>query len=298
MNQIQDDQDISERLHRLAHRIAQPGADPTADVRRGRARLRRRNALATAGSAVAVIGLAGGVAAVAGNGHDALTPADASGTPTVLASVSTPTPTGTGTCTAATPTTATAPTGATFPSGEHTVLSGVNAMAGAAKTLDDPLKNPTIWHALSSYATILASHLDPTSQHLQTAPTGFTGDPDLPCDPSGHMELGTKLGWKTHGQSGEAMVFVSVTNDWKEDQIHLQFDHWVPTAPPTGAVRAWTATAPGASAVAVRRADGTVVAIDADALFGNDSLTPVAGFGFTTDQLLTTAADPAFTLPR
>ena len=44
-------------------------------------------------------------------------------------------------------------------------------------------------------------------------------------------------------------------------------------------------------------ADGLTVALAADELFGNNSLTGVAGFPFSPDDLFRTAVDPGLTLP-
>lgn len=280
MNAHDDDQDIAERLHRLAHGVEPVHPDPAADVRRGRARLRRRQALSVVGSSAGVLAVVLGIAALVNSGgRSPLTAADGSEGPTVLASQSTPSST---------------------PGPARACSSTTPDMPSALKALgDNPLKNPTIRSVLTSYATVLARHLDPAGHHLQRVPTGFTGNPDLPCDPTAPVELGTKLSWTVPGKPGESMVFVSVTNDWANDQIYLAFDHWSPAPPPDQVVHAWQAmNSTGGTGVAIERADGTVVAIQVDLVFGNNAQVGAPNFGLSTTQLLYAAADPAFTLPR
>lgn len=273
MNDLPDDQDIAERLQRLASGVEARATDPTEDVRRGRARLRRRQTLAAVGSAAAIAAVAGGAAAFAGHGGASVVPADDA---TVSSAVGVPTAT----------------SNSASNSAAACTISAGSAISHEDQ-LDDPLKSPTVMAALTSYAQILGSHLDPSGRHLQKVPTGFTGMSPSSCNPGGHAELGTKLSWTTPGQTGQAMVFVSVTNDWADDQIHLAHDHWVSLERMPDA---WAAT--DGSAVAVRHADGTVVAIEADQTFGNNSTVGVAGFGFTGTQLLDAATDPRFALPH
>ncbi|WP_435771625.1 hypothetical protein [Nocardioides sp. SYSU DS0651] len=78
MNDTLEDR-LGDRLHRLASEVEVPGFAPGDDVRRGRGRLRRNQALAAAGSVVTVAALAGAATtlggAPAGEEQAATTPA-------------------------------------------------------------------------------------------------------------------------------------------------------------------------------------------------------------------------------
>jgi hypothetical protein len=110
--------------------------------------------------------------------------------------------------------------------------------------------------------------------------------------------LVAQLGWTSAGDDGLGMVSVEVTTDWQGAQTRLAHGGWQPAGSlPAGAVRAYVTGDSDGIAVAVTRADGTTVALDAERLWGNNSVTPVAHMDVTTDELLATAADPRFQMP-
>jgi hypothetical protein len=145
---------------------------------------------------------------------------------------------------------------------------------------------------LSVYNDLLAEHLDPSRQHLeQYDGVGFTGGSD---------EVGAKFAWTTAGERGEGVLQVAVNRRaWRDCNIRLTHEGaWRPfdAQLPAG----WTAEVAsydGGTAVVVHRPDGVNVAIDANTLFGNNSLTPVSGFEFGTADLVAAASDQRFVYP-
>lgn len=157
---------------------------------------------------------------------------------------------------------------------------------------EDPAVHP--W--LASYRDILARHLDPRERHLERQVTNIQGGGSPEC---GFDELGTKLGWSVPGEEGLGMIQVEVSRSRRDSQVQMSSDRWTllsVTGMP-GVERAEAAHDGDRVAVLVTRDDGLVVGIIADPLFGNNSPTPVSGFGFDVDDLLVAAADREFALP-
>lgn len=147
---------------------------------------------------------------------------------------------------------------------------------------------------VQAYRDVVAQHLDPSGQHLDARASNVQSS-GSECDMSG---LGTKIGWSVPGQDGLGDLQVEVTTDWNSSQVRLAHDAWLPAhVKLPGVTRAWAVKYDGGFAVAVQRTDGLTVALAADELFGNNSLTGISGFPFSPDDLFETAADPAFTLP-
>ncbi|MEZ0578195.1 hypothetical protein [Nocardioides sp. MH1] len=156
-------------------------------------------------------------------------------------------------------------------------------------------EDPAIAPVLASYRDIVARHLDPAGQHLQRDVSGVQMGGSIRC---GVSSLGTKLGWTVAGEDGEGMVQVEVNRSAHGSQVAMSLDGWepVPSGLP-GVTRAEVARDGGRTAVLVTRADGLVVGIIADPLFGNNSLTPVSDLDVSVDDLVATAADPDLALP-
>jgi hypothetical protein len=147
---------------------------------------------------------------------------------------------------------------------------------------------------VQDYRDVVARHLDPGGEHLDADASNVQSS-GAACGMSG---LGTKIGWSVPGQDGLGEVQVEVTTDWRNAQLRLAHDGWAPAhVKLPGVTSAWSVKYDGGFAVAVQRSDGLTVALSADELFGNNSLTGISGFPFSPDDLFETAADPAFTLP-
>lgn len=269
MNDLDDELLLAERLQRLGSQIQTPANDLAGDVRRGRVRLRRQRAFMAGVAVVAVAGMSVGAALLHGGGHElepAGGPATASDSSRTSASAS-PSP------------------------------SAPAHRADCIRTPDvsevAPWRTPPVAGLLRDYRDAVARHLDPSDDHLQRRVSGMQAGGGR-CLTS----LGTKLGWSVTGQDGLGMIQVEVGGPWSDSEVHLAHDGWrtVPTTLPNVA-EAREVTYDGGVAVSITRDDGTVVSLDADRLFGNNSLTPIQGFDFTVDDLLATAADPGFKAP-
>ncbi len=138
---------------------------------------------------------------------------------------------------------------------------------------------------LQDYRNVLAEHIDPDGTHLQRKPDNLQSGGGL----------GTKLGWTMPGQDGLGLVEIFAGKGW---------DGFVGASCPeaecreitidgiTAQIVAWD----GTTSVVVERADGTV-AISINALFGNNSLTPVEGMDIPLADLVRAAADERITQP-
>lgn len=165
-----------------------------------------------------------------------------------------------------------------------------------------PLVDPEeeVWEpdnlvTLQAWRDVLAEHLDPTGTHLEQKPSNEQSG----GGEAGTLTLGTKLGWSIPGQRGLGLVQISVSSaaekgDWGcgDDPAWVCHDA---TAP--GGLRAQGAVHDGVRAVRVARADGEVVILAVDNLFGNNSTVPVSGVDVDEADLLAAAADPRLTLP-
>ena len=270
---------LQERIRGLAARIGPPATSVVDDVRRGQARLRRRRAATGAGSLAAVGVVVGVVALTVGSGTErAVDPASgpASGPSSGATLSADPSPTSQPSC-----------------------LSDP-AVKLAKKGASLPWRDPAVAPLLRSYRTIVANHLDPAGRHLQKRPDNVQSGGAIDGKRSCLSALGTKLGWSMPGQSGLGVIQVEVGNEsWRDTQIQMAHTEWRRVRTElAGVTRAYVAQYPGGVAVGVVRSDGRVVGIDADALFGNNSTEPVSGVPGSVDDLLATAADPGFTLPR
>lgn len=157
-------------------------------------------------------------------------------------------------------------------------------------------EDPAVQAWLTSYRDILARHLDSRDRHLERRVTNIQGGGSPEC---GFEVLGTKLGWSVPGEDGLGMVQVEVSRSRRDSQVQKSLDRWslLSVTGMPGIERAEAAHDGDRFAVLVTRDDGVVVGIIADPLFGNNSSTPVSGFGFDVDDLLVAAADPEFALP-
>ncbi|NYI46027.1 hypothetical protein BJ993_003107 [Nocardioides aromaticivorans] len=270
------DEQLSAGLHRLTDTLA-PSADPAGDLRRGRRRRRRTRLAVGCGSAV----VAASALAVA------VLPPGEEQAPVAEDPVTTP---------SATPVTTPASTASAAPATNRCI------------DLDDrgPGPNGTIVAAapdlLDLYRTILVERLDPAERHLGPGRTnnqvGASGNDGCRAGQVRLTSYGTKLDWRVPGESGLGMIQVEVTSGpWQDAQMRYAYDFWAPRKVNLPGVRsAGVASYDGGVAVVVHRTDGLSVAIDANTLFGNNSLTPVSGMDVAVRDLLAAAADPRFTL--
>jgi hypothetical protein len=255
--------ELTDRLHRVTDPIESPLA-PDELVRLGRAAVRRRRGRAVAAAlsvAVLAVGVGGGVALLG----------DQDGRRASTRAADQPSSTAPST---------TAPTAA---SPSCTISSARHSTP------------PRGYKTLASYRAILVAHLDPGGQHLGKVDNVQGSDDGC----STVYGLGSKFGWSSPGISGLGLVQIEVNRGWRDSQIHLAHDGWRPAGKvPAGAVRAFVVEYDGGLAVAVTRPDGITVALDVNSLFGNNSTVPTSGMDFTVEQLLQTATDPGFQLPR
>ncbi|WP_408896668.1 hypothetical protein ACJ5H2_17265 [Nocardioides sp. R1-1] len=253
-------------LHRLTDGVAAT-SDPHGDLRRGRRR-RTRNRVAAGCASLVVVASATAVAALAGGEERVPVAQDPLPAPTTSP--------------------AAPPVRCVDPEGGRPGAGG--AWAPVAPDL------------LDGYRTVLGAHLDPAGRHLAPAATneqvGTRSEPTCGAGLARLTSYGTKLAWRLPGESGVGMVQLEVTDQpWAEAQLRLSHDSWRPHPVDLPGVRsAEVAAYDGGVAVVVHRADGLSVGIDANTLFGNDSLTPVSGVDLDVDQLLSAAADPRLTL--
>lgn len=274
MNPVEDQ--LSAGLHRLTDTLT-PSADPTGDLRRGRRRRTRTRLAAGCGSAVVAASVAAVVAWPTGE-EPAPVAADPLTTPTAAPAT-----------TATTATASAAPaTSRCFDPDDRGPARKGQIIAAAPDLLD-------------LYRAILVEHLDPAERHLGPGRTNNqVGGSGAEGCPSGQIRLtsyGTKLDWRVPGESGLGMIQVEVSDPWDEAQARLAHDVWKPRAVDLPGVRsAEVAEYDGGVAVVVHRTDGLSVALDANTLFGNNSLTPVSGVDLSVRELVAAAADPRFTL--
>jgi hypothetical protein len=263
---------LAERLHHLADTI--DGPVPTAAVvRRGRGAVRRNRVLGTA-AALSVFTTAGVLGATSGLlGHHGDGQRFAAGSPKTSAAKTH------GRRDGKKPSPRKTPSTPWCERGIQAYHAGLQKYGGT----------------LTTYRNLVVEDLDPQRQHLEASASDVQASTGKGCALDG---LGTKLGWTSAGDDGLGMVRVEVTTDWSQAQIYLAHGAWRPAGSlPAGAVDAYVADYDGGIAVAVTRADGTTVALDAALLFGNNSVTPVASMDLTAGELLVTAADPRFQMP-
>lgn len=269
---------LERRLQELAQGIATPDTPVATDVARGRRRL-LRGRLAAGGSVLAVLAVVGvGLSVVPGD--------DAAGpTPELGGASGVPTPSG-----ASTPSAVPSPS-----AGEQLTATDAQALVGD-RTTDHEL--------LASWQRVLAEHLDPGWQHLVKY-TKRNGNQQGSTGPAGRpSSLGSKYGWRNTGESGLGMLQLTVSSGWTGLYWLCGYTGQGDEAwdcrdlePPAGAVAAQVAQHDGITEVAVERADGHVVVLAVDALFGNNSRVPVSGIDLSDRSLAAAAADPRIGLP-
>ncbi|WP_205471552.1 hypothetical protein [Nocardioides sp. SYSU D00038] len=278
-HQTPEDRLLADGLHRLARDAALPPTAPADDVRRGRGRLRRQRLLVGVGAATTVGVVALGSALLGGGDQDTSTPPVAGGS-----EVADPTP-----------------VEPPEPQDGERVLPTVRGDEVAAGAAADPLGEPTDHTAtLRRYHRVLAERLDPRGEHLEpwsadTANQQGSGAGDL------MTSLGSKFGWRNPGEEGLGMLQVNVSAGWSPDSTQMFCGSELACEDVTGpngerAVVGSTSSA-GRVVVAVEHADGQVVVLTSDALFGNNSTVPVSGTGLEVDELLAAAADDRLSLP-
>ena len=140
---------------------------------------------------------------------------------------------------------------------------------------------------------VLAEHLDPQRLHLEKV-TKATINVQSSSTIESAGALGSRFGWTNSGESGLGMLQISVAAGWPYAEAWCEST----CAPITvaGSPRALTYESNGSRSVAVERGDGLVVTLTTDALFGNNSIEPVAGMDLSIDDLAEAAADPKITL--
>ncbi len=165
---------------------------------------------------------------------------------------------------------------------------------------------------LRTWQEVLATRLDPTSEHLVTDPDleyrRFTpsGTKPTPYDEIPWMVDLPKLGWENAGESGTGSIQLAVFARWVDAKYQMpcmfletpcrRFE--VDTA--RQAFHGSFADHPSMGDgffVALQREDGTSVVITVTSLFGNNTQIPVSGTGLTRAALVDVALDPLIALP-
>lgn len=251
--------DLERELARLADGIAPPVVPVSADVARGRRRLLRTR--------VTVVGAAAATAAVLVSG--------------TLLGQGTPQP-------------VPGPTDRD-PERERAVdaTDPVRALPDLDPRNDDA---PT----LSRWNDLLAEHLDPQREHLKPY-SPKSANSQSSSGPGGATSLGTRFGWTNAGEEGLGQLAVTVATNRGAASS--------PCHTGEGGVTCRDATGPngeparvGASdsvtTVEVEQADGDVVVLTLDLLFGNNSSVPLSGSDVSVEQLLEAAVDARLDLPE
>ncbi|RIQ20770.1 hypothetical protein DY240_16755 [Jiangella rhizosphaerae] len=183
--------------------------------------------------------------------------------------------------------TATAPPDSEVPSAEPTDVP----------TSDDPFGFPLTRQLLLDTAV---EHLDPAHEHLPAETSNRQGGGNGTA-----ASVGTKLGWTIPGADGEGMVQVAVTEAGYVEGEYA-FESFAGTfgcvsrevcteqPGPDGTVYVAEADAETGMALGIvyERADGSLVGIAVNALFGNNSVTPVSNVDITVDQAIAFVTDP------
>ena len=270
---------IDQRLHDLATRVPAPEVPVADDLARGRRRVRRTR-LAAAGAALATLAVIGGAAGAA----PALLGADHG--PRYAGRSGTPSPA----------------TGSAAPSAPHEVEITPSRAPRQDRHLIPPPPSTSgkTSRTLAAWQRVLAEHLDPRWQHLVRYDARTNGNEQSGTSGGVVTSLGSKYGWQNAGEQGLGMLQVSVNADWSGL-------YWECGAAGAGwschdatgpdGEKARVAEHDGVLDVAVEHADGTVVVLTADSLFGNNSTVAVSGVGLTEKGLLRAASDERLTLP-
>lgn len=261
--------DLDQRLHELGTQITPPEVALADDLARGRTRLRRHRMLAGAGAvaAVAVIGLASALGPELVTADDK-EPGFGGGEGTPLPGPETTPP---------------------VKQGEREIPRIPQAEGSIPAPLDSGsfADNET----LRLYNQVLAERLDPSGEHL---------DRDVSNMQGGGSSIGAKFGWTNPGEAGLGVIAISVNDGWQATgwscgmpQIDITC-HDI-TAP--GGFDGEVAEYDGGMDVAVEHADGTVVILSVETLFGNNSTVPVSEIDLSVEDLAAAAADDRLKLP-
>jgi hypothetical protein len=274
--------DLDQQLRRLAAGIDAPETPVAEDLARGRRRVRRTR-LATAGAVLGTVAVIG----VASTAAPGLVGADSS--PRYAGGGTSPSPTAPDTTSPAQPDEV-----EVTPSGDPRYLDPELLAPGDP---EDTARTLAAWQA------ILAEHLDPGWQHLVKYDSKTNGNVQAGSNGGAITSLGSKYGWRNDGEAGLGMLQISVNADW--DQLFwlcgtpaARAEGWsCHDARAPGGLPAQVADHGGVREVAVQHADGVVVVLSTDSLFGNNSTVAVSGIDVSERDLVRAAADDRITLP-
>jgi hypothetical protein len=260
--------DLDQRLRELGATIRPPAVPLDDDLARGRSRVRRHRALAAAGTvaAIAVIGLAGSVGPGLVSADEG--PGYGGGDGTPLPGPETTPP---------------------VKPGESEVPRNAGQEPAPPRPLgiDDIAGNQT----LRLYHDVLAEHLDPERKHLEQEVSSMQ---------SGGQSLGSRFGWRNPGEEGLGFIGITVNGGWQATGWECgmaQVDITCRDITAPGGLEGQVAERDGVTDVAVEHADGTVVILSANTLYGNNSTIPVSSIDLTVEDLAAAAADDRLKLP-
>jgi hypothetical protein len=149
---------------------------------------------------------------------------------------------------------------------------------------------------LAQWNDVLAEHLDPRREHLQPYSRQTANEQ------SGGGYLGSRFGWANAGEQGLGMLQVGVARSraasWDSPCTTGQYDLTCRDARGPDGEPARVGTSDSVTTVELEQADGDVVTLTLDLLFGNNSLVPISGAEVTPEQLLEAAADERLDLPE
>lgn len=266
---MNDHLDLDQRLRELGAEIPPPDVPLNEDLARGRSRVRRHRLLAAAGTAaaVAIVGLVGTVGPELVSADEQ--PGYGGGDGTPLPGPETTPP---------------------VKPGEREIVPQAPESKGSFPApLDsgDFAGDPT----LRLYNEVLAEHLDPEGRHLQRKVTSTQ---------SGGLSLGSRFGWRNPGEDGLGMIVISVNGGWQATGWECgmpQVDKTCRDITAPGGLEGQVAEYDGTVEVAVEHADGTVVIVAKENLFGNNSTVPVSQIDLSVEDLAAAAADDRLKLP-
>ena len=271
---------IDQRLHDLATRLPVPEVPVADDLARGRRRVRRTR-LAAASAALATLAVIGTAAAAA----PALLGADQS--PRYADRHGTPRPSPDASA-------------STLPDEVEITPSRAPGQDRRHLLPPPPTTSRDTKRTLAAWQRVLAEHLDPRWQHLVRYDARTNGNEQSGTSGGVVTSLGSKYGWQNAGEQGLGMLQVSVNADWSTLywECGAAGAGWsCHDADAPGGGKARVAEHDGVLDVAVEHADGTVVVLTADSLFGNNSTVPVSGMGLSEGDLVRAAADDRLALP-
>lgn len=260
--------DLERELARLAATIDPPPVAVSTDVARGRRRLLRTR-LTVAGAAVATAAVLGG-GTLLGQGATQSTPAPVDRTPDA------------------------GRTGDTDPDPDT-----ARDTPTPSRELPSADGRATYTPSLATWNDTLAEYLDPGREHLAPYRPG-TGNQQTTSGGGEVTSLGSRFSWSNAGEEGLGTLEVSVSRragaaSWPcrtgEGGVTCR-DARGPDGEP-----ARIGTSDSITTVQLEQADGDVVVLTLDLLFGNNSLVPISGTDVTPEMLLEAAADDRLSLP-